>query len=425
VQGNSTYLSADKYVQYLYSVALDCLDIPLSYQPAGPPPVNPQSSSQSQPQPDVTLDGNHAPHLAEDNGQPPNGAQAAAENGNGALRHAPSLQEVSDVLLGEEEDEEPDDENQNVIDDAEREFGTSDDPDLSELVADDIVLNPGFLGSLGADHPDTHYLSQQRCSREGSPVVRPGAARADLFPDIELAGNELPSNQLPFSQLPNNQVPNDHLPGNQLSGGNEELDVLATLPDVQLVSPPSSAGREQPGKDARPIPEAQHSVPLLQAEPAPSHSQFVPPATYSDQSVPGPVPAASAAPFMSSGASLAAKAAMRAQRLVAPRRDMYSQNVSHHSKPNPAIVPFATKVGGIYAVYCMYETQPGHAPIYLPLEVLQQLLNLAKEAHSKMVHDVVRVLRQLMQKNAFVVGAVRRPPRDSAAADAAAQPPSR
>ncbi|KAL0033567.1 hypothetical protein WJX79_003970 [Trebouxia sp. C0005] len=109
----------------------------------------------------------------------------------------------------------------------------------------------------------------------------------------------------------------------------------------------------------------------------------------------------------------------------APCRDMYSLDTSHQSQPNPTEVSLATKVGSIFAIYCIYETQPGRTPIYLPLELLQQLLDLAQECHAKGVHDVMRVLRQLMAKRAFVVGAVRRPPSRSAAAEAACNAPSR
>lgn len=103
--------------------------------------------------------------------------------------------------------------------------------------------------------------------------------------------------------------------------------------------------------------------------------------------------------------------------------------------PNPQIhsdptgVPFATKVGSLFTLYCLFEAQPiapsGKVPIYLPLQLLLQLLPFLKEAQEKSVHDVGQVMMQLMKKNAFVVGAVRRPVRGSKAAEAAAQPPCR
>ncbi len=136
--------------------------------------------------------------------------------------------------------------------------------------------------------------------------------------------------------------------------------------------------------------------------------------------------AAPTLPPGSSGARLMAAVANRPpQPPAAPRRDMYSLDTSHQSQPNPTEVSLATKVGSIFAIYCIYETQPGRTPIYLPLELLHQLLDLAQECHAKEMHDVMRVLRQLMAKRAFVVGAVRRPPSRSAAAEAACNAPSR
>ena len=139
-----------------------------------------------------------------------------------------------------------------------------------------------------------------------------------------------------------------------------------------------------------------------------------------------PVLAAPTSASGSSGARLMAAVANRPPHPSAtPRRDMYTQDTSHQSQPNPTEVSLATKVASIFAIYCIYETQPGRTPIYLPLELLHQLLELAQECHAKGVHDVMRVLRQLMAKRAFVVGAVRRPPSRSAAAEAACNAPSR
>ena len=95
-----------------------------------------------------------------------------------------------------------------------------------------------------------------------------------------------------------------------------------------------------------------------------------------------------------------------------------------YTKLDPAAVPLATKAGAVYALYCIYETQPGRIPIYMPLEMLQQLLALVKETVAT-VPDVARALQKLMSKGAIVVGAIRRPPRGSAAEEAAALPPNR
>ena len=92
---------------------------------------------------------------------------------------------------------------------------------------------------------------------------------------------------------------------------------------------------------------------------------------------------------------------------------------------DPSGVPFETKIGSLFALYCLFEAQPGKVPIYLPLELLLQLLRVLRDAQEKAMHDVAQVMLQLMKSNAFVVGAVRRPVRGSKAAEAAAQPPCR
>ena len=106
---------------------------------------------------------------------------------------------------------------------------------------------------------------------------------------------------------------------------------------------------------------------------------------------------------------------------------VYTKTTAHRRRPHPAKVPLATKVGSLYAVYCLHETQPGRVPVYLPLELLHQLLEVVREVQQAehMPCDVVQVVAQLMHKKAFVVGAIRRPPRDSAADEASFQPPNR
>ena len=198
---------------------------------------------------------------------------------------------------------------------------------------------------------------------------------------------------------------------------------LALVP----VAPAAINGHSASMPVALPAAGNSHSV-AVPAAPASgsneSDSASAAPATGQGESA--PVPAAlSLAPGASGARLMAAVANRPPQPPGAPCQDMYSLDTSHQSQPNPTEVSLATKVGSIFAIYCIYETQPGRTPIYLPLELLQQLLDLAQECHAKGVHDVMRVLRQLMAKRAFVVGAVRRPPSRSAAAEAACNAPSR
>ncbi|DBB00903.1 TPA: hypothetical protein ACH3X1_000820 [Trebouxia sp. C0004] len=204
---------------------------------------------------------------------------------------------------------------------------------------------------------------------------------------------------------------------------------IASLPQLALapVAPAAVNGHSAPMPVAPPAAVHDQSLPVPAAPAAGSNesgSTSAAPVAGQGESAPAPA-ALTLAPGSSGPRLMAAVADRPLQPPAAPRRDMYSLDISHQSRPNPTEVSLVTKVGSIFAIYCIYETQPGHTPIYLPLELLHQLLDLAQECHAKEMHDVMRVLRQLMTKRAFVVGAVRRPPSRSAAAEAACNAPSR
>ena len=221
-------------------------------------------------------------------------------------------------------------------------------------------------------------------------------------------------------------------PVSTVSGPDHGLSVLAAsianLPRLVPFLAAPAAVNSQSASMPELLPAAvinDHSLPMPQA-PASGTTESGSAAPAAEQGDSTPVLAALTLAPGSSGARLMAAVANRPpQPPAAPRRDMYTQDTSHQSQPNPTEVFLATKVASIFAIYCIYETQPGRTPIYLPLELLEQLLELARECHVKGVHDVMRVLRQLMAKRAFVVGAVRRPPSRSAAAEAACNAPSR
>lgn len=67
-----------------------------------------------------------------------------------------------------------------------------------------------------------------------------------------------------------------------------------------------------------------------------------------------------------------------------PAPSMLAESASRGQKPvirsDPASVPFETKAGSVFALYCLHETQPGKVPIYLPLELLLQLLPVLRYA---------------------------------------------
>ena len=213
------------------------------------------------------------------------------------------------------------------------------------------------------------------------------------------------------------------------SGPDNGLLVLAaSIADLPRLAPFLAAPAAVDGHSASMPAAVNNQPPPVPAAPLAGSNESDPAsaAPVAGQGDSAPAPAApTLAPGCSGARLMAAVADRPPQPPAAPRRDMYSLDTSHQSQPNPTEVPLATKAGSIFAIYFIYETQPGRTPIYLPLELLHQLLESAQECHAKGVHDVMRVLRQLMAKRAFVVGAVRRPPSRSAAAEAACNAPSR
>lgn len=511
MQGNSTDLSTDLFVQSLYAMALDCLDVPLHHWPSRKT-ANVVSPAQAQPeQSDADAHGNLAPNITVD--LLPSRAPAAPSG------------DLSQVLLASDEDEEQDIADDVVSIHSELEADMDEEPNLASRVAEDVPFSLGYAESLvnGSQPQSGHQHWQQ------SPSVMQAAASfddmdidnevgdfsGDLLADLPAAplssprsaearaqharvrehdkslsqvegqaanASHSPQNGVPGQQqaLPRRmpfgqQAVQDDAPGqcqanpiqqpqvDSCAMASVHLEPVATANDLvnghpvlaapapgptQLTSNPtapakvgaqcvpisvlpaglgSQSTRMQAGPSAMPAEAAAVIAQSLPTPPATNHHSAhmsAAPAAASSESL--PAPAASAALTGSSAARLMAGVAMRpTQNPAEPCRDMYSQNTSHQARPDPTVVPLATKIGSVYAIYCIYETQPGHTPIYLPLELLQQLLNLVKECHASMIHDVVSVMRQLMLKRAFVVGAVRRPPSRSAAAEAAKNPPSR
>ena len=511
MQGNSTDLSTDLFVQSLYAMALDCLDVPLHHWPARKT-ANVVSPAQTQPeQSDANAHGNRAPNMTVD--LLPSRAPAAPSG------------DLSQVLLASDEDEEQDIADDVVSNHSEMEADIDEEPNLTSRVAEDVPFSLGYAESLvnGSQPQSGHQHWQQIPS-----VMQAVASFDDVDIDNEIGGfngdllADLPAAPLSsprsaearaqharatkhgesLSQLEGPAAHASHSPQNGLPGQQQALsrrmpsgqqavqdaaphqcqatstqqppvqsfamasllsEPVATANDPVNVHPVLAAPAAGPSHlTTNPTASAETSaqcVPIsvlpagvgsqstrMQAGPSPMPAEAVAvvaqslpmapatnnhsahmsaaPAATSSESI--PAPAASAALTGSSAARLMAGAAMRpSQNPAEPCRDMYSQNTSHQARPDPTVVPLATKIGSVYAIYCIYETQPGHTPIYLPLELLQQLLNLVKECDASMIHDVVHVMRQLMLKRAFVVGAVRRPPSRSAAAEAAKNPPSR
>ncbi len=275
-----------------------------------------------------------------------------------------------------------------------------------------------------------HHHAQDQPQAIPQSFIEPHASQTNVAGHQQAVHNGAQPQQPQNSSAPTKASP---APVSIVSGPDNGLSVLAAsianLPRLApiLTTPAAVKAQSASMPEAPPAAVNDHSLPV-HAAPASgtteSGSAAAAPAAGQGESA--PVPTAPTSAPGSSGARLMAAVANRPPHPSAtPRRDMYTQDTSHQSQPNPTEVSLATKVASIFAIYCIYETQPGRTPIYLPLELLHQLLELAQECHAKGVHDVMRVLRQLMTKRAFVVGAVRRPPSRSAAAEAACNAPSR
>ena len=522
MQGNNTDLSTDKFVQSLYAIVLDCLDIPIV-----------EHANSRQPSPEAVQQ-QKAPEQAQ-------GLHHQAGGPNSRSRDAhyqADDQHLHEILLGDDPDNDhpaayADTDIRNVENnDYDPHLSTADNPAVdtdsnqgeSSAVQETHQTQPGLsqpaqagttVGHAGMGRPG--HLSMQDGFQAGQAVLETSRPLALLLPPYasqQMAATEAATGAPHSHSLTSVPDVSGRVPHNRPLAG---ISLLDALPDVPLQSPPSSGPEGQPPPPSNDVPmiaadtqlnsasgDVHHPWEqnrLLSPDPAPAgldpmqqstvspaqsdeHAGRVPPNLFMTEAdllldSPGPPPQQPAAhdqpPPVStpaeastgtaqqldshlvrsiSAASLSARALQRQSSAPAsailvtaapastpaaapapttaparppmPNRNMYTKPSSpHRRKPNPAKVPLETKVGSLYAIYCLHETQPGRVPVYLPLELLHQLLDIVKDAHAKLPCDVVQVVAQLMRKKAFVVGAFRRPPRDSAADEASLQPPNR
>lgn len=552
-QANNTDLSTDKFVQSLYAIVLDCLDIPIV-----------EHAKSRQPSPEA-IQQQTAPQQAQGLQHQAGGPHRPSGSLSGNAHYQADDQHLHDILLGDDADND----HPAAHTEANIRKGRSTDTDLNtaDNPAVDMDMaagtqaegspikvshetNPGLcqpaqvgttLGHAGMHRPVT--MPMQRGLQAGQNVLERSRPSALLLPPYALlppqvsaiasAAGASVSHSLTSTPDVSAGAPHDRLlPDPPMAG----VSLLDALPDAPLRAPPSSGPKGQPPPPSTDVPMIEadtepnsasgflrhpwqnHQLPASDSaaarltpmqdstmSPAQSdeHTGRVSPNLFmteadllvdspgppsqqpAEQDLPAvhdlpptcPKPAetsagtAGTAPLTShpvqliSAASLAARAHQRQQSAAAPaillaaapaipltsapaaaplaaptaaparpptarpptpNRNMYTKSSSvHRRKPDPAKVLLETKVGSLYAIYCLHETQPGRVPVYLPLELLHQLLDIVKEAHAKLPCDVVQVVAQLMRKKAFVVGAIRRPPRDSTADEASQQPPNR
>ncbi|XP_009769165.2 uncharacterized protein [Nicotiana sylvestris] len=67
-----------------------------------------------------------------------------------------------------------------------------------------------------------------------------------------------------------------------------------------------------------------------------------------------------------------------------------------------------SRLGGLYSLYCLYETQPFKPPfkIYISLGDLKNLRNIIAEAKAKDVKVVPALVKRMLDRNMFLFGSV-------------------
>lgn len=85
-------------------------------------------------------------------------------------------------------------------------------------------------------------------------------------------------------------------------------------------------------------------------------------------------------------------------------QSLYEHSICYMNSANS----LSNRLGGLYCLYCLFETQPFKPPfkIYLSLGELRQLKNLVIEAKAASVKVVATLLKGMLEKNMFLFGFV-------------------
>ncbi|GER29722.1 small nuclear RNA activating complex (SNAPc) [Striga asiatica] len=85
-------------------------------------------------------------------------------------------------------------------------------------------------------------------------------------------------------------------------------------------------------------------------------------------------------------------------------QSLYAHSIGHMISAGSLSI----RLGGLYCLYCLYETQPFKTPskIYLSLGELRQLKTLALEAKTRGVKMVSTLLKSMLERNMFLFGFV-------------------
>ncbi|XP_050380269.1 uncharacterized protein LOC126797636 isoform X2 [Argentina anserina] len=85
-------------------------------------------------------------------------------------------------------------------------------------------------------------------------------------------------------------------------------------------------------------------------------------------------------------------------------QSLYSHSIGHLVSSDS----LSRRLGGLYCLYCLYETQPFKPPfkIYLSLEELKKLRNLVADAKAERVAAASAVVKRMLEKKVFLFGCV-------------------
>ncbi|CAI0414640.1 unnamed protein product [Linum tenue] len=83
-------------------------------------------------------------------------------------------------------------------------------------------------------------------------------------------------------------------------------------------------------------------------------------------------------------------------------QSLYAHTIGHMNDS----ASFPRKLGGLYCLYCLYETQPFKPPfkIYLSLGELKTLKNLVAEAKGNTVKAAPALMQRMLEKDVFLFG---------------------
>ncbi|CAI0444751.1 unnamed protein product [Linum tenue] len=83
-------------------------------------------------------------------------------------------------------------------------------------------------------------------------------------------------------------------------------------------------------------------------------------------------------------------------------QSLYAHTIGHMN----VSASFTRRLGGLYCLYCLYETQPFKPPfkIYLSLGELKKLKNLVTEAKGNDVKAAASLVQRMLEKDVFLFG---------------------